>query len=34
MIKNKEAVIMKGTLSIFHPFCGEEKTLQLNPIKI
>jgi hypothetical protein len=34
MIKNMDAVMMKGTTSISHPFCGEEKTLQLNPIKI
>jgi hypothetical protein len=34
MSKNKEAVMMKGTLSNFHPSCGEEKTLQRNPIQI
>jgi hypothetical protein len=34
MIKNKEAVMMKGILSNSHPSCGEEKTLQQNPIKI
>jgi hypothetical protein len=34
MIKNMEAVMMKGTTSISHPSCGEEKTLQQSSIKI